>query len=597
MKKRWEIEEKDTWKLEDIISGPEEWESLYSQAWQEIREYGRFQGRLGESASLLLEALEFEDRISLEIERLYVYARMKSDEDTGNQEAQERFGRAQSLYFAASQNSSFMVPEILAIRPERLKDFMEQEKGLQKYGRLMEMLEKKREHTLSKEMETLLAQSLDATQGASQIFTMFNNADVKFPVITGENGQELAVTHGTYISLLENADRRIRRDAFLSLYSVYAQFQNTLAAAFSANVKQACFYAKARGYASSRQHSLEENEVPETVYDNLVATVRQGLPLLHRYVGLRKRELGLDEIHMYDLYVPMVEKEKGRYSYEEAKAMVLEGLKPLGEEYGNLLREGFENRWVDVYENEGKRSGAYSWGVYGVHPYVLMNFNGTLNDVFTLAHEMGHSIHTYYSNQAQPYVYAGYKIFVAEVASTCNEALLIRYLMGRTKDRKELLHLINHFLESFRGTLFRQTMFAEFEQQAHQMAGEGKPLTAQNLCRMYHQLNVDYFGPELTVDEEIDYEWERIPHFYTPFYVYQYATGFSAAVAISSGILKGDGQVLRGYRKFLEGGCSQTPVDLLKLCGVDLSTPEPIEKALDVFWELLNQFEKEGGLS
>ena len=453
----------------------------------------------------------------MRFERLYVYARMKSDEDTGNQEAQERFGRAQSLYFAASQNSSFMVPEILAIRPERLKDFMEQEKGLQKYGRLMEMLEKKREHTLSKEMETLLAQSLDATQGASQIFTMFNNADVKFPVITGENGQELAVTHGTYISLLENADRRIRRDAFLSLYSVYAQFQNTLAAAFSANVKQACFYAKARGYASSRQHSLEENEVPETVYDNLVATVRQGLPLLHRYVGLRKRELGLDEIHMYDLYVPMVEKEKGRYSYEEAKAMVLEGLKPLGEEYGNLLREGFENRWVDVYENEGKRSGAYSWGVYGVHPYVLMNFNGTLNDVFTLAHEMGHSIHTYYSNQAQPYVYAGYKIFVAEVASTCNEALLIRHLLGKAKSRQERRYLINHFLESFRGTLFRQTMFAEFEQKAHEMAQKGQTLTAKALGQIYHQLNVDYFGAEMTVDGEIDYEWERFPISTRPF--------------------------------------------------------------------------------
>ena len=593
MKKRWEIEEKDTWKLEDIISGPEEWESLYSQAWQEIREYGRFQGRLGESASLLLEALEFEDRISLEIERLYVYARMKSDEDTGNQEAQERFGRAQSLYFAASQNSSFMVPEILAIRPERLKDFMEQEKGLQKYGRLMEMLEKKREHTLSKEMETLLAQSLDATQGASQIFTMFNNADVKFPVITGENGQELAVTHGTYISLLENADRRIRRDAFLSLYSVYAQFQNTLAAAFSANVKQACFYAKARGYASSRQHSLEENEVPETVYDNLVATVRQGLPLLHRYVGLRKRELGLDEIHMYDLYVPMVEKEKGRYSYEEAKAMVLEGLKPLGEEYGNLLREGFENRWVDVYENEGKRSGAYSWGVYGVHPYVLMNFNGTLNDVFTLAHEMGHSIHTYYSNQAQPYVYAGYKIFVAEVASTCNEALLIRHLMGKAKSRQERRYLINHFLESFRGTLFRQTMFAEFEQKAHEMAQKGQTLTAKALGQIYHQLNVDYFGAEMTVDGEIDYEWERIPHFYTPFYVYQYATGFSAAVAISSRILDGDADVTRGYRRFLEGGCTKPPVELLKLCGVDLSSPQPVKEALAVFEDLLKRFEAE----
>ena len=593
MKKRWEIEEKDTWKLEDIISGPEEWESLYSQAWQEIREYGRFQGRLGESASLLLEALEFEDRISLEIERLYVYARMKSDEDTGNQEAQERFGRAQSLYFAAGQNSSFMVPEILAIRPERLKDFMEQEKGLQKYGRLMEMLEKKREHTLSKEMETLLAQSLDATQGASQIFTMFNNADVKFPVITGENGQELAVTHGTYISLLENADRRIRRDAFLSLYSVYAQFQNTLAAAFSANVKQACFYAKARGYASSRQHSLEENEVPETVYDNLVATVRQGLPLLHRYVGLRKRELGLDEIHMYDLYVPMVEKEKGRYSYEEAKAMVLEGLKPLGEEYGNLLRKGFVNRWVDVYENEGKRSGAYSWGVYGVHPYVLMNFNGTLNDVFTLAHEMGHSIHTYYSNQAQPYVYAGYKIFVAEVASTCNEALLIRHLMGKAKSRQERRYLINHFLESFRGTLFRQTMFAEFEQKAHEMAQKGQTLTAKALGQIYHQLNVDYFGAEMTVDGEIDYEWERIPHFYTPFYVYQYATGFSAAVAISSRILDGDADVIDGYRKFLEGGCTKPPVELLKLCGVDLSSPQPVKEALAVFEDLLKRFEAE----
>ena len=593
MKKRWEIEEKDTWKLEDIISGPEEWESLYSQAWQEIREYGRFQGRLGESASLLLEALEFEDRISLEIERLYVYARMKSDEDTGNQEAQERFGRAQSLYFAAGQNSSFMVPEILAIRPERLKDFMEQEKGLQKYGRLMEMLEKKREHTLSKEMETLLAQSLDATQGASQIFTMFNNADVKFPVITGENGQELAVTHGTYISLLENADRRLRRDAFLSLYSVYAQFQNTLAAAFSANVKQACFYAKARGYASSRQHSLEENEVPETVYDNLVATVRQGLPLLHRYVGLRKRELGLDEIHMYDLYVPMVEKEKGRYSYEEAKAMVLEGLKPLGEEYGNLLRKGFVNRWVDVYENEGKRSGAYSWGVYGVHPYVLMNFNGTLNDVFTLAHEMGHSIHTYYSNQAQPYVYAGYKIFVAEVASTCNEALLIRHLMGKAKSRQERRYLINHFLESFRGTLFRQTMFAEFEQKAHEMAQKGQTLTAKALGQIYHQLNVDYFGAEMTVDGEIDYEWERIPHFYTPFYVYQYATGFSAAVAISSRILDGDADVIDGYRKFLEGGCTKPPVELLKLCGVDLSSPQPVKEALAVFEDLLKRFEAE----
>ena len=597
MKKRWEIEEKDTWKLEDIIPGDQAWEALYEEASREVKEYGQFQGKLGESADTLLRALEFEDQISLKIEKLYVYGRMKSDEDTGNQENQERSGRAQALYFEAAGLSSFMVPEILGLEPSVLQAFLEENEGLQVYRRLFQMLEKRRAHTLPAQMEALLAQSYDATQGASQIFNMFNNADVRFPAITGENGQELSVTHGTYISLLENKDRRIRRDAFQALYSVYAQYKNTICATFSANVKQALFYAKARGYASSRQHSLAENEVPEAVYDNLVTAVRKGLPLLHRYVGIRKKALGLEDLHMYDLYVSMAADVERRYTIEEAKNLVLEGLKPLGEEYGKLLRQGFEDRWIDVYENEGKRSGAYSWGVYGTHPYVLMNFNGTLNDVFTLAHEMGHSIHTYYSNQAQPYVYAGYKIFVAEVASTCNEALLIRYLMGRTKDRKELLHLINHFLESFRGTLFRQTMFAEFEQQAHQMAGEGKPLTAQNLCRMYHQLNVDYFGPELTVDEEIDYEWERIPHFYTPFYVYQYATGFSAAVAISSGILKGDGQVLRGYRKFLEGGCSQTPVDLLKLCGVDLSTPEPIEKALDVFWELLNQFEKEGGLS
>ncbi len=596
MKKRCEIDMKDTWNLEDIIPGNEAWEELYEEARGLLKEYQGFQGRLGESAKTLLSALQFEDRISLMIEKLYVYARMKSDQDTGNQENQARFGRAQALYVEAAERSSFMAPEILDIAPETIRRYMEEEGGLQLYKRLMGMLFQKKDHTLSKEMEALLAQSADATQGASQIFTMFNNADVKFPVITGENGEELPVTHGTYVSLLENRDRRIRRDAFLSLYSVYAQYQNTLAATFSANVKQALFYARARGYESSRQHSLGENEVPEQVYDNLVEAVRKGLPLLHRYVGIRKKALGLEDLHMYDLYVPMAAEGNRKYTIGEAKELVLEGLKPLGEEYGNLLKEGFENRWIDVYENEGKRSGAYSWGVYGVHPYVLMNFNGTLNDVFTLAHEMGHSIHTYYSNEAQPYVYSGYKIFVAEVASTCNEALLIRYMLERTTDQKERLYLINHFLESFRGTMFRQTMFAEFEQQAHQMAKEGKPLTAQGLGQLYHQLNVDYFGPELTVDEEIDHEWERIPHFYTPFYVYQYATGFSAAVAISSAILKGDEQVTSGYRKFLQGGCSRQPVELLKLCGVDLSTKEPIENALEVFGQLLDQFESEGGL-
>ena len=590
MKKRSEADISYTWKLEDMMPDNQTWEALFEKTAAQVKRYGDFKDTLAESAETLYRCLKFDDEISLDVERLYVYARMRSDEDTAEQSYQDMFGRAQSLSFEAAERSSFIVPEILEMDPSLLASYMESENGIGLYRRLMERILGKREHTLSGPMEELLAQSYDATQGASQIFNMFNNADVKFPSITGEHGQEVPITHGNYISLMEHKDRRIRRDAFLGLYSVYRQFRNTLAAAFSANVKQAVFYAKARNYASSRQHSLAENEVPELVYDNLVAAVRKNLPLLHRYVRVRKETLGLDDIHMYDLYVPMVAEFDRTYTYEEAKAIVTEGLAPLGEEYGKILREGFENRWVDVYENEGKRSGAYSWGVYGSHPYVLMNFHGTLNDVFTLAHEMGHSIHSYYSDAAQPYIYAGYKIFVAEVASTCNEALLIRHLLNRTEETQEKRYLINHFLESFRGTLFRQTMFAEFEAAAHRKAQEGETLTASALGELYHKLNEDYFGPEMVVDPEIDYEWERIPHFYTPFYVYQYATGFSAAVAISSRILSGDETALAGYKKFLQGGCSLPPIDLLKLCGVDMSTTKPVDEALKVFGELLEEF-------
>ncbi len=590
MKKRSEVDEQYTWKLEDMIPSDEAWEKLFQEAGREIQKYGAFKGRLGDSAQTLYEALKFDDETSLNIERLYVYARMRSDQDTAQQKYQEMFGRAQSLSFEAAERSSYLVPEILAIPEDVLKQYMEAGTGIAVFKRMMEIILNKRDHTLSADMESLLAQSYEATQGASQIFTMFNNADVKFPVITGEHGQEIRITHGNYISLMEHKDRRIRRDAFMALYGVYRQFQNTLAAAFSANVKQAVFYAKARGYASSRQHSLAENEVPELVYDNLLEAVKQNLPLLHRYVKIRREALGLDEIHMYDLYVPMVSGVDRAYTFEEAKSIVEEGLAPLGEEYLGILRQGFEERWIDVYENEGKRSGAYSWGAYGSHPYVLLNFDGTLNNVFTLAHEMGHAIHSYYSDAGQPFVYAGYKIFVAEVASTCNEALLIRHLLGKTEDVQEKRYLINHFLESFRGTLFRQTMFAQFEFMAHQKAQSGETLTAQALGEMYHQLNADYFGPEMVVDPEIDHEWERIPHFYTPFYVYQYATGFSAAVAISSRIMSGDETALAGYRKFLQGGCSLPPIDLLKLCGVDMSTTRPVEEALKVFGDLLDEF-------
>ena len=590
MKKRWEIEEKDTWRLEDMVESDARWEELYAQAQEEIKGYGEFQGKLEESADMLYGCLAFDDALSEKLERLYVYARMRSDEDTAKETYQDMFSRAQTLSFKAGEASAFVVPEILSIPQKILEEYRRSDNGIRHFDRVLDQILEKKAHTLPKEQELLLAQSQDATQGYSQIFTMFNNADVKFPPITGENGQALPVTHGNYISLMENQDRRIRRDAFLSLYSMYAQFSNTLAANFASNAKQAVFYARARGYASSRQYYLGENEVPEAVYDNLLQAVHSHMEGLHRYARLRKKVLGLEKLHMYDLYVPLVKEADRHFSFEEAKSIVREGLKPLGEEYGAILEEGFSNRWIDVYENEGKRSGAYSWGTYGSHPYVLLNFHGTLNDVFTLAHEMGHSIHTWYSDHNQPYTYAGYKIFVAEVASTCNEALLIRHLLEKAEDKTERAYLLNHFLESFRGTLFRQAMFAEFEKIVHERAAAGESLTAGALCQIYHKLNADYFGPEIAVDSQIDYEWERIPHFYTPFYVYQYATGFSAAVAISSRILKGEPGALEGYKNFLKGGCSAKPVDLLKRAGVDMERPEPVEEALRLFEELLEEF-------
>lgn len=588
--KRSEVPKEATWKLEDMIKSDEAWEELFAQAKEKLEGYRAFKGHLGQSADMVYDCLRFDDEASQMTELLYVYARMRSDQDTGDQKYQEMFGKAQSLTFGATELSSYIVPELLGLPEETLRRFMEADNGIAHYRRVLEQIMEKKPHTLSGELEELLAQSREATQGASQIFNMFNNADVKFPVIQDEKGKEVRITHGNYIALLESWDRGVRERAFKGLYGVYGQYQNTVASIYSAQVKQAIFYAKAKKYPSSRAYFLGENEVPEEVYDNLLAAVRKGLPLLHRYVRIRKKALRLKEIHMYDVYAPMVEGIDRKYSFEEAKAIVKAGLAPLGEEYLSILQEGFDNRWIDVYENEGKRSGAYSWGAYGTHPYVLLNYNSTLNYVFTLAHEMGHAIHSYYADRTQPYIYAGYKIFVAEVASTCNEALLIRHLLEQTQDKELERYLIDHFLESFRGTLFRQTMFAEFESTAHKKAEAGETLTSKELCAIYRQLNLDYFGPEMVVDEEIDYEWARIPHFYTPFYVYQYATGFSAAIAISSRILAGEPGALEGYRRFLESGCTMPPIQLLKLAGVDMSTPQPVEDAMKVFGELLDRF-------
>lgn len=589
MKKRDEIPVSDTWNLADILPSETAWEDLFRETEQAIAGYKKYEGHLADSGEMLFSCLKFDEEVSLKIETLFVYGKQKSDEDTGNARYQEFAAKARALSYQAASLSAFLVPEILTIPENTLREYQENIPELKRYKRTLEIIMKKKEHTLSAAEEALLAKSLEATSGASDIFNMFNNADAKFPEILDENQEPVKITHGNYIALMEKQDRSVRKSAFEALYSVYRQFGNTLASTFFSNVKKAAFYASARNYSSSRAHSLSENEIPEEVYDNLIKAVREGISYLHEYVSIRKEALGVDELHMYDLYVPMVSLEEKKISLDEAKTMVLEGLKPLGEEYLALLKEGFDNRWIDVYENEGKRSGAYSWGVYGIHPYVLLNFNGTLDSVFTLAHEMGHALHSWFSDKNQSYVDAGYKIFVAEVASTCNEALLIRHLLDTTKDKSERAYLVNHFMDSFRGTLYRQAMFAEFEAETHRLVKEGQILTADLLGQTYHKLNEFYFGPDMVVDPEIDYEWSRIPHFYTPFYVYQYATGFSAAVAISSKILSGDQEVIEGYFKFLSGGNSMTPIDLLKLCGVDMSTAEPVKDALLVFAGLLKE--------
>ena len=463
---------------------------------------------------------------------------------------------------------------------------------MQLYKRYFYELFRQQKHVLSKEEEAILADVSDMSADVSNIFSMFNNADIRFPSIEGKEGEKIPVSHGRYTLLLESRDVNIRKSAFESVYSQYGQYRNTLAALYAANLKNTAFFAKKRHYNSSLEMALEGGEIPTSVYTNLIDTVHEHMDLMHRYVSLRKKALKAEELHMYDLYAPMVDEFEMKVPFSKAKEIVKKGLAPLGKEYGKVLSDGMESGWIDVYENEGKRSGAYSWGAYGTHPYVLLNYQGNLNHVFTLAHEMGHALHSWYSDHAQNYLNAGYRIFVAEVASTCNEALLIHDLMEKTEDKKEKAYLINYFLEQFRTTLYRQTMFAHFEQEMHQKVEQGETLTADVLCDAYYALNQKYYGEAMVSDDLIRYEWARIPHFYTPFYVYQYATGFSAAIAISSKILAKEEGIVEKYKAFLSGGCSMDPIDLLKLCGVDMEKKEPVEEALKVFEQYLTELEK-----
>ena len=589
--KRNEIPEQYKWKMEDLYANNEAWEADFAKLQQGMEDIKKYEGTLAQSAENLLSLMKKSDELNQLAENVYVYANQRLHEDTSNAYYQGLSGRAQMLLVQMSESSSFVEPEILSI-PENVLEEMLREEGLQVYETYFGRLLRKKEHILSKEMEELLAGVDEVAEGAKDTFMMFNNADIKFPTITGEDGEPVEITHGKYIKLLESQNREVRKAAFEGLYESYGKFKNTLAAVYRSNVKQAGFFAKARKYKSSLEASLSGSAIPVEVYDSLIESVHAHLPALHEYVRVRKEKLGVDELHMYDLYVPMVGEADKKIPYEEAKEIVLNGLAPLGEDYVALLKKGFNEGWIDVYENEGKRSGAYSWGAYGTHPYVLLNYQDTLNNVFTLAHEMGHALHSYHSDETQEYIYAGYKIFVAEVASTCNEALLIRYLLDHSKDDKEKAYLLNYFLEQFRGTLFRQTMFAEFEKIAHGKSEAGEPLTAEVLCDIYYELNKKYFGEGVVVDEAIALEWSRIPHFYTPFYVYQYSTGFSAAIAISSKILKGEPGIVEKYKKFLSGGSSLDCIDLLKICDVDMTTKEPVEEALKVFEKTLEEFSK-----
>ena len=590
--KRIEQKVEDTWCLEDMFESDDFWEEEFGRLQRMIFQYEDFEGTLGESADRLLEYLIFNDETNLLMERLYVYANMRYHQDMANSMYQEFAARAQKLMVEISGASAFAEPEILEITTEKINIFFNENPELETYKRYISEILRGKNHTLDKKTETILAKSRQMANAAENIFSMYNGADIKFPSITTEEGEEIEITHGNFVPLLESVDREVRKAAFEGVYETYGKMRNTLAATFAANLDQANFYAQVRNFSSAREMYLYGSNIPESVYDNLIETVHKNMDKMHKYVSLRKKILDVSELHMYDLYTPIAKAPDTKYSFEAAKDIVLEGLAPMGEEYIKVLEEGFDNRWIDVYENEGKRSGAYSWGAYGIHPYVLMNYHGTLDHVFTLAHEMGHAIHSYYSDANQPYVNAGYKIFVAEVASTCNESLLIQHLLKITEDEEEKTYLINHFLEQFKGTLYRQTMFAEFEKIAHSMVQNGEGVTADRLCGIYYNLNKEYFGDDIVIDKEIELEWARIPHFYNPFYVYQYATGLSAAIALSKRILEEGKPAVEDYMKFLTGGSSQDPIELLKIAGVDMTSSEPIETALELFGNLLEELQK-----
>lgn len=590
-KQRHEIEEKYKWNIEAMYPDADACRADLDEALSMAQAFDAYRGRLGESAQTLAQALQSRDALWQKAEKAYVYARMKRDEDNRVADYQELCDRSGTVLARISEAVSFFGPEFAKISKKDIDLFLEQEPALHVYAHLIEELLRGRKHVLSAKEETLLAQMSELSGATNDTFSMLNNADIRFGTIRGEDGQPLEVTHGTYLRLMQSPDRRVRKQAYRKMYAAYDRQKNTLATLYGYNTKQDTVMARIRKHGSALEAALFPDHVPVDVYDNLIAEVRKALPSLHRYMELRKKLLGLKSLYMYDIYVPLTKKSERTIPYEEAQQMIQRALLPLGDEYGRILERAFAERWADVYENEGKTSGAYSFGSYDSYPYMLLNYDGRLEDVFTLIHEAGHSIHAYLTRNTQPYVYGSHSIFTAEVASTVNEALLMRDLLSRADTKQRKAYLLNLYLEGFRTTLFRQTMFAEFERDAHAAVENGDALTAVRLQSMYADLLADYHGSAVKLDGQISMEWARIPHFYNAFYVYKYATGYSAATALSSAIHEGRPGAAERYVEFLRAGESDYPIALLAEAGVDMSRPEPVRDALAVFGELLIELE------
>ncbi len=589
---RSEIDPRYKWRLEDIYATDEDWEEDFEKVKSMIPEIESFKGKLGKSAETLASLLSLKDSLGVRLGKLYVYSHMRRDEDTGNDTYQALSDRAVSLNTSVAAASAFIVPEILQIDEQQLRGWLEPNGTLAPARHRIEDIIRTREHVLSPEQERLLAMSAEVTRSPLTVFGMLDNADMRYPTIQDETGKEVELTKARFGKFLESPDRELRQRAFEAFYTTYNRYENTLAALLASIVKRDMFYAQARNYGSSLEASLDGDNIPAAVYENVVSSISDNLEPLHRYVGLRKRILELDEVHPYDLYLPLFPTISGDYEYDHAVKLVTEGLEPLGQSYLAVLKKGFESHWIDVYETQGKRSGGYSWGSYGTHPYILLNYNGTLHEVFTIAHEMGHALHSYFTWENQPCMYGDYTIFVAEVASTTNEALLIDHLLKVSTDKKMQLGLLDHYIRQIQGTVYIQALFAEFEREIHARAESGRPLTASNLKELCRSLYQKYFGPELVLDEIYEINWGRIPHFYKNFYVYQYATGFSAAVLLSEKILQEGGPAVDSYLEFLKSGSSDYSINLLKRAGVDMSLPEPMVAVARLMDRLLDRMEQ-----